>query len=171
MITTMMGVITVIIILVLLMILVLKMTKKYHTTWYWQHGGKKGKKNRARPPPLFGQCPKEIHFLLWEVFPNKRNACVFYSCLWVSLHLWHVNVETSSWFDFLPCSPLLQRMRTIVDNSTTGKERALQRSSCLMCERNGNLSCKSGKFSTMKTTAVACVKLWNRPAPVFIVVL
>ena len=23
---------------------------------------KKGKKNQARPPPLFGQCPKEIDF-------------------------------------------------------------------------------------------------------------
>ena len=29
-----------------------------------QHGGKKGQKIRARPtpPPLFGQCPKEIDF-------------------------------------------------------------------------------------------------------------
>ena len=27
-----------------------------------QHGGKKGKNIRARPPPLFGQCPKEIDF-------------------------------------------------------------------------------------------------------------
>ena len=27
-----------------------------------QHGGKKGQKIRARPPPLFGQCPKEFFF-------------------------------------------------------------------------------------------------------------
>ena len=36
-----------------------------------QHGGKKGKKIRARPsppPPLFGQCPKEIDF-----FPGRRS--------------------------------------------------------------------------------------------------
>ena len=28
-----------------------------------QHGGKKGKQIRARPPPLFGQCPKENGFI------------------------------------------------------------------------------------------------------------
>ena len=27
-----------------------------------QHGGKKGQQIRVRPPPLFGQCPKEIDF-------------------------------------------------------------------------------------------------------------
>ena len=38
-----------------------------------QHGGKKGKRIRARPPPLFGQCPKEIN-LLWEVFLREAGA-------------------------------------------------------------------------------------------------
>ena len=69
MITTMMWVIIVIIILVLLMILVLKMTKKYHITWYWCQNirdnmvEKRVKKfGQGPPPPLFGQCPKEIDF-------------------------------------------------------------------------------------------------------------
>ena len=65
-----------IIILVLLMILVLK--KVSHNMVLMskckgQHGGKKGQQIRARPPPLFGQCPKEIDFFmggvpLWECF-------------------------------------------------------------------------------------------------------
>ena len=29
-----------------------------------QHDGKKGQQIRARPPPLFGQCPKEIDFFM-----------------------------------------------------------------------------------------------------------
>ena len=69
MITTMVWVIIVIIILVLLMILVLKMTKKYHITWYWCQNirdnmvEKRVKKfGQGPPPPLFGQCPKEIDF-------------------------------------------------------------------------------------------------------------
>ena len=64
-----MGVIIVIIILVLLMILLLKMTKKYHITWYWCQNirdnmvEKRVKKfGQGPPPPLFGQCPKEINF-------------------------------------------------------------------------------------------------------------
>ena len=68
MITTMMWVIIVIIILVLLMILVLKMTKKYHIAWYWCQNirdnmvEKRVKRFGQGPPPLFGQCPKEINF-------------------------------------------------------------------------------------------------------------
>ena len=79
MITAMVWVIIVIRILVLLMILVLKMTKKYHITWYWCQNirdnmvGKRVKKFGQGPPPLFGQCPKEINFLC-EVVP-KGTFC------------------------------------------------------------------------------------------------
>ena len=32
-----------------------------------KHGGRKGQQIRARPPPLFGQCPKEIDFSMGGV--------------------------------------------------------------------------------------------------------
>ena len=64
-------VIIVIIILVLLVILVLKMTKTYHITWYWCQNirdsmveKRVNKFGQGPPPPLFGQCPKEIDFFL-----------------------------------------------------------------------------------------------------------
>ena len=36
-----------------------------------QHDGKKGNQIRARPPPLFEQCPKEIDF-----FPGRCSLTV-----------------------------------------------------------------------------------------------
>ena len=39
------------------------------------HGGKRAKEFWQGPPPLFGQCPKERRFFLYEVFPNVGDRC------------------------------------------------------------------------------------------------
>ena len=51
-----------------------------------QHGRKKDKKIRARPPPLFGQCPKEVNFCY------ERCSLIGAHCLlWVhALFLWAI---------------------------------------------------------------------------------
>ena len=78
------------------MILVLKMTKKYHITWYWCQNIKDNmvEKRVKRfgqgppPPPLFGQCPKEIDLFyvrsslsdaiisteLWELYFDRDQG-------------------------------------------------------------------------------------------------
>ena len=102
----MMWVIIVIIILVLLMILVFKMTKKYQITWYWCQNIRENmvekrvnKFGQGPPPPLFGQCPKEIDIRWndqWWIdtygdansFRIARPTCAFiFCCLWTFLPL------------------------------------------------------------------------------------
>ena len=98
----MMWMIIVIIILVLLMILVLKMTKKYHITWYWCQNirdnmvEKRVKKFGQGPPPLFGQCPKEIDFSYVRSSLMPINDWRFKMAMWILL----------IWVRFRPSCPL-----------------------------------------------------------------